>query len=569
VPQVTRVPGRGQVLVVQRQRQSPPPRTAAALEAVYGPAFGGHCSASSREVTADAGRITMILVGATAPTLGDVVVWGEPVGVDGPASDAEVLAALAEPERARLLLGSFVLASLTDEGARLVTSSDLVHTLKHVAASGGEAWSTHGLAAVVAAGESPRLQLEVIPEVVYVDYAFGDDELLAGVRVLPEATVVEVPVHGGAALESSYWPVAERLQGASNGRALQDPTGLRLVVGSVLERMCRGHAVELALTAGRDSGLLAACLATAGLPVRCFTFGGDRTPDGAGAAAVAERLGLPHRSVVEQEWQPPERDGVLAAALWTEGLDTAWNIYGPPPPIDAAPEARLVFGVGGEMGRAIYWSALPEAERDDPVRAVTGWVQPLIPPAAGALLLSRAERFRNQLHDEGWQGTRLLDAWHARGRVRKWPAHSPPPHPPAVTIYTNAELAGTLLNIPDRLREHGQLWDAALGELRHLAVAAAGRQRARLRDRVAARVRGPVSARRALRLLRSLDLGDDSPVASVLGSSWYEDRLRDLRYDPAAHRMLWNALGIDAFAATLPGINHAIRQAGSTPSAHG
>ena len=71
-------------------------------------------------------------VAGEAPTL--PMVWGNPIGASGVATDAELSAFAAEPRRSPTLLGRYVAVTADGAGVRLTTSPDLAHTLS--AASG-------------------------------------------------------------------------------------------------------------------------------------------------------------------------------------------------------------------------------------------------------------------------------------------------------------------------------------------------------------------------------------------------------------------------------------------------
>lgn len=554
--EVSTAPGRRSVLVVWRHGDVD--ATACThheavlgerLRRLYRPYLGGDLTVTTRSVPAAGVTVGVADEYAGRAELHDVVIWGDPVGVNGPATVAEVRAALTDDEQCRNLLGSFVLVQMRDADVILRTSSDLVHTLKHCSGPHGEAWATQGFAAVVASGRRPSVVPERVPEFVVYDFVFADDELLDGVRVLTEASSVRLDAHG--AQETSYWPTQDRLCGG-----VGDAATLRTVLVETLCRLTERPGLHLALTAGRDSTLLASCLAEAGRSMPSFTFGNMQTADGVGAAAVAAQLGWPHVFVGQQQNAAPSLDRLLAATRWSEGMDTGWNFYPPPLDYSEVPAQAQVFGLAGEMGRAFYWADWHDrAASMDVATAMSGYASEF-GPAGAAAFRARAEQFAAHLRSDGWTGTGVYDAWHARGRVRKWPARTPPPpRTGAVTVYTNAVVARTLLGIPaaDRVSRRG--FDSAAemgGDLHGLAQRAVAAlpapnrfRRSRKVRRVINKVRpneGVLLARRCLR-----ELGVHRPgVADWLGVEWWDGQVRGAASDHAQWRHMWNTIAVEA-----------------------
>lgn len=519
------------------------------LRRLYRPYLGPDLTVTTRSVTGAGSTVAIVDEYPGRTELRDLVVWGDPVGASGPATVAEVRAALTDDVRCRDLLGSFVLVQMSDAEVVLRTSSDLVHTLKHCSGPYGDAWATQGFAAVVASGRRPSVVPERIPEFVHYDFVLADDELLDGVRVLGEATSVTVGL--AEAQERCYWPLSDRLRGG-----VGDAATLRVVLVDSLFRLTERPGLHLALTAGRDSTLLASCLNEAGRSLPSFTFGSMHTPDGIGAAAVAAQLGWPHVFVGQQQDAAPSLERLLAATRWSEGMDTAWNFYPPPLDYGEVPAQAQVFGLGGEMGRAYYWADWHDrAATADAGAAMSSYASEFGPVVAAALR-ARAEEFATRLLADGWTGTGVFDAWHARGRVRKWPARTPPPpRTGVVTVYTNAVVARTLLGMPVADRVSCRGFDTAAemgGGLHGLAERAVASlpvrnrlQRSRKVRRVINRVRpgeGVVLARRCLS-----DLGVRRPgVVEWLGVDWWDRQVRGAATDPAPWGHMWNTIAVEA-----------------------
>lgn len=223
--------------------------------------------------------------------IGDRLVWGVPVGHEGEATDREVEDALRRPEAGRELLGVYVLMAIEPRRVRLATSAALSKTLRRVDGPRGSAFVTRALAGHVLAGGELQMSEAIALDFVLFEFPMGPDELLAGTRVLEEATVVDLEADRTACW--SYWPAPERV-------AVGPPTtaeGLRDVVAETSMRLSRVPDAHIALTAGRDSTLLAASLGWAGGLVDTFTLGTDDVPDAVGAAHTAETLGWRHRAV--------------------------------------------------------------------------------------------------------------------------------------------------------------------------------------------------------------------------------------------------------------------------------
>ena len=124
-----------------------------------------------------------------------------------------------------------------------------------------------------------------------------------------------------------------------------------------------GVLVELSLTGGKDSRLIAAALTAAKVPFRARTHGSARHPDVVIAAMIAERLGVEH--VVTEPKPPgtgpvPDEASVIrrlrCAVLVSDGMLSAFENVGWPDPQYAA-EPVQVGGHGGELLRGGYAAA--------------------------------------------------------------------------------------------------------------------------------------------------------------------------------------------------------------------
>ena len=132
------------------------------------------------------------------------------------------------------------------------------------------------------------------------------------------------------------------------GRRDAWPGGAREVaealVAAVAPLRDAGEPVELSLTGGKDSRLIAAALVKAGVPVVARTHGFADHPDVVVAAEIARRLGIEH--VVRTPAAPGQRVDVLgrirATVLVADGMLSAFENVGRPDPAASA---------GGHRGR--------------------------------------------------------------------------------------------------------------------------------------------------------------------------------------------------------------------------
>ena len=118
-----------------------------------------------------------------------------------------------------------------------------------------------------------------------------------------------------------------------------------------------GKPVELSLTGGKDSRLVAAALVKAGVPVRAQTHGFADHPDVVIAAEVARVLGIHHD--VRVPAAPGQRVDVIgrirATVLVADGMLSAFENVGRPDPDVAM--AVTAGGHGGELLRGGYAEA--------------------------------------------------------------------------------------------------------------------------------------------------------------------------------------------------------------------
>ncbi|HEX8009077.1 MAG TPA: asparagine synthase-related protein, partial [Trebonia sp.] len=126
--------------------------------------------------------------------------------------------------------------------------------------------------------------------------------------------------------------------------------------------------VELSLTGGKDSRLVAAALVAAGIPVRAKTHGFADHPDVVVATEIARRLGIEH--VVTEPAAPGQQTDLAArlraTVLVADGMLSAFENVGRPDPVPSP--AVTAGGHGGELLRGGY-AEVAAGRRAAPLRA--------------------------------------------------------------------------------------------------------------------------------------------------------------------------------------------------------
>lgn len=520
------------------------------LAALYGPLLADGAISGTWD---EASGFGLVVVGGPLGTGG--ACWGRPLAADGPAGPEELQAVLRDPQRARDLVGFWVLAGWTADGLRLVTTAEPVHTLKRVEGAGATAWATRGLAAHALAGVRPVLDDERIPELVLFDMALGDRELLAGTRVEERATVVEVDRRGWRS--GSYWPLEERLApGPVTG-----PADLRAALGGLAERLAAVPEAVLGLTSGRDSTLLASCIAERGGRLDTYTMGDPGWPDVVGASAVAAALGWPHTVLAPPdpaEAPAPSFPAAVGWSLWTEGLELGRDLVGPPLADVGGGERLLVTGLGGEAGRGLYWQGDASMAPLDHLLVH----RDLLSGPPRDRLVARLEEALARAATTGRTGRSLLDVVYVEERMRKWLMRSRPIPWVGGTVaaYLGAEVLRVLIDLPEEDRATGRAFDAAIAlgrpPLRPIALAAAPAaarpprwRRALGRLRPAPPEASP-EAQVVLGLLDGLP-GRPARTDAALGPGVLDRLRRAAPVEGGARHRLWTVLSIEALDAAL------------------
>jgi hypothetical protein len=178
-------------------------------------------------------------------------------------------------------------------------------------------------------------------------YPLGSATPFGGVSALSPSTVLHL-VAGSLTSTPSPHNVPGR----------HSRTGAPAVAAALVEALAplreAGQPVQLSLTGGKDSRLVAAALVAAGVPVQARTHGFAGHPDVVLAAQIADRLGIEHTVVAPaapgQQIDVAAR--IRATVLVADGMLSAFENVGRPDPEMSA--AITAGGHGGELLRGGY-----------------------------------------------------------------------------------------------------------------------------------------------------------------------------------------------------------------------
>jgi hypothetical protein len=156
-------------------------------------------------------------------------------------------------------------------------------------------------------------------------------------------------------------------------------TGARAVAAALVDALAplreAGQPVQLSLTGGKDSRLVAAALVAAEVPVQARTHGFAGHPDVVLAARIADKLGIEHTVVTPaapgQQIDVAAR--IRATVLVADGMLSAFENVGRPDPAMSA--VITAGGHGGELLRGGYAETAAGARaagRSGGVRAAVG-----------------------------------------------------------------------------------------------------------------------------------------------------------------------------------------------------
>jgi len=238
-------------------------------------------------------------------------------------------------------------------------------------------------------------------------YPFGGSTSFRGIRALSGDRAVRA---------AGRPPGGDQRSGRGRSPAGADPAGGAVRVaeatGRVRPAAGRGppRRVQLSLTGGKDSRLVAAALTAAGVPFTARTHGFASHPDVIVAGLVARHLGVEHAVTEPAAPGSPDEADVLArlraTVLVSDGMLSAFENVGRPDPPPAG--GRLeAGGHGGELLRGGY------------AQAAWRTPAPLGAAAAAELFRRMTTRRLGLLRPEA---ARAYLASLAPGGGRRWPA---------------------------------------------------------------------------------------------------------------------------------------------------
>ena len=196
-----------------------------------------------------------------------------------------------------------------------------------------------------------------------------------------------------------------------------------------------GVPVLCALTAGRDSRLLAALLRSAGVSAGYYTIGRDGDIEVELARRVARTLGVPYEVWSPDVAGPADGDWRALVRIFitqTDGLSSLAQLTDYGDQLDSVDTVGVkLWGVGGELTRGC--STLPRALASNlPLARHSGSVQKALLRAkarsfGGLLRPDAVQTARDYLHRfalarrrEGWRNPELSEAFFAFERVARW-----------------------------------------------------------------------------------------------------------------------------------------------------
>lgn len=387
--------------------------------------------------------------------------WGE----RPPATQDEQTVLAADDAGLRVLDGTRALFAADESRLRVIEGASGARAVTTATQGEATAWSTHAACTSLLAFGGGELDEQAVLDTLEVLAPLGERTLLAGVRVLRAATVVDVDntPSGPAPVERSYWPACERW--ADPGERPESVLGRWLV-----SRFGDEHSPWLALTAGRDSNALLGVALRAGVRLPTFTWGEDDWGDVAGArhaAGLAElsHLGIPYeplRDPVAIAWARDlvrQSDGVAPMGAWAR------------PHLPPGATAVLT-GSGGEIGRAYHYASSVRERRWPLPRHLARMVAPEHAEVQGRVR-AELERVADETGRSGWD---LLDVFYAEHRMGRWGrARVGAADASFVGGFLSPPVSAALLSLPLEVRVRAG-WHRAMADPR-VALAAEPQQR--------------------------------------------------------------------------------------------
>lgn len=364
---------------------------------------------------------------------------------------------LAADDRALRTLDQTIAAFVAKDGrARLVSGCAGAAALFRASSDEISAWSTHAVAAGHLAHAAVDIDPETLPEFFAAEFVGAGRTHLRGVEAVPAATEIAFTPRGASA--RSYWPPRERFAPVPERSAAAAAEAALLE--TLQRRVSPATDIELGLTAGADSRVTAVALQALGVPFRAVTIApGMDGPDAAGAARVAQNLGVSHR--IYGYRLTGDQDSVAlidAESRWSEGL-APLNGLGM---ADGGSPSVFVTGNGGETARAWYyrWQALNYRHPGpNELRRVLGHLHRRIrgaDPDAHAQLDRAVSAWIALAQQTGHSGWRTLDVVYENERMHRWGrTRLPRARAPVLYAFSSPDLTRTLVSLPlaERVRD--------------------------------------------------------------------------------------------------------------------
>jgi asparagine synthase (glutamine-hydrolysing) len=212
-------------------------------------------------------------------------------------------------------------------------------------------------------------------------------------------------------------------------RASVDLDALGQTLGGFCRAVSRQYGpIECALTAGRDTRVLAALLIHNGIPAEYYTTGLPATPDGRIAKLIANRLGLSHRHRHTNVDELAERWDELSDRVIRQhdGLVSLWQIADISDHQPCIDRLRLNLWGHGALARGAYSSPRLFLRRLSP-RAAVDYVtrafissNPLIRGQAVTEAVRELRRFASNALQAGISPYDIPDLVFAETRNRRW-----------------------------------------------------------------------------------------------------------------------------------------------------
>jgi hypothetical protein len=252
---------------------------------------------------------------------------------------------------------------------------------------------------------------------------------------------------------------------------------------------------------------------------------------------------------------------IAAYAAWTDGLETARNLYGAPwSPYFS--DKIFVSGHGGEIGRAFYWK--------DAIGSPNGHLA-VLARFAGSLVPARwssttEERVHAEVDRYHWlKPTARLDAFYARSRTRNWTGRGIRRRnfSGGVMGFCDPETVRILLGVPDELKRDAAFFDEVIAcdtrRLRDVAKSAAALQWAALTSGgKSVGATPPSSEMRDATKVGIRLFGHGSLLRDAFGPKWCGRLLRNAARRQPDHfrRALWNAASVEGLHRLANGAEH-------------